>query len=296
MSTFTQFLKRHSLAAGLMLMFLLTWPIDLANNGVMPYQVPFAVYILLGYGFVIASIIMTWLTLGKEGVITLLRRYLLWRIDWKWYLVAFFLAPVLFLLGVYLNAALTQTPPDYSTVMAYKIFGDTANLPLFILPFFLVDLLTNGEEIGWRGYILPRLQVRYSALTSSLILGVVWGLWHLPKYLPHLDLVAFAWFMVHIISFAVLLTWLYNNTKGSLLLVVICHASSNTAGLFLPVDNVPSSPEMGAYILFALLEVAAAVVVTVVAGSARLLRSEPKQMVASRLLENVHTHMRNDFP
>jgi len=92
------------------------------------------------------------------------------------------------------------------------------------------------------------LQVKYSALTSTLILGVVWEFWHLPKFLSHFDIVAFAWFMLHSISFAVILTWLYNNTRGSLLMVVFCHAASNTVGMFLPVANTVSSGNLGAYI------------------------------------------------
>jgi hypothetical protein len=77
-------LKRYSLILGILLMFLLTWPIDLSNAGVLPFQVPFIIYIFLGWGFIFASLIMTGLTLGKEGVINLLKRYLIWRVDWNW--------------------------------------------------------------------------------------------------------------------------------------------------------------------------------------------------------------------
>lgn len=217
MNLTTAFLKRHSLVIGIVLMFLLTWPIDLANSGILPFKVPFVVYLFLGWGFVFGAVIMTWLTLGKIGVVSLLKRYLQWRVGWKWYLVAFLLAPALIVGGVFLNAALTGVAPDFSTVMAYKIFGASANLPLFILPFFIEEILSNGEEIGWRGYVLPRLQAKHGALTATLILGVVWGFWHLPKYLTHWNTASFAWLMVHIMAYAVLLTWLYNNTKGSLL-------------------------------------------------------------------------------
>ena len=160
MNTTTAFLKRHSLVIGIVLMFLLTWPIDLSQQGLMPFNVPFIVYILLGWGFGIAAVIMTGLTLGKTGVISLLKRYVQWRVGWKWYLAPFLLAPTLIIGGVYLNAALTGVAPDFSTVMAYEIFGKSAYLPLLILPFFMVDFITNGEEIGWRGYVLPRLQAK----------------------------------------------------------------------------------------------------------------------------------------
>lgn len=270
MTTITNFLKRHALPIGILLMYLFTWTVELGYVGVLPIKIPFIVFLFLGWGFVLASVLMTWITLGRAAVAGLLKRFLLWRVGWVWYLVAIVLAPALQILAVILNAAITHTPPDFSAIMAYQIFGDAANLSMFILPFFLLDMVANGEEIGWRGYVLPRLQARYSALTSSLIIGVIWSLWHLPKYLPDFNLVAFGWFTLHILAFAILLTWLYNNTKGSLLLVTLCHASSNTMAVFLPLDNLPGTPLMGAYILFVLLELVAALVVTVLAGAQRL--------------------------
>jgi hypothetical protein len=77
MNPLTHFLRRHALIIGILLMFLLTWPIDLANSGILPFQVPFAIYIFLGWGFIFASLIMTALTLGKDGVLALLKRYLM---------------------------------------------------------------------------------------------------------------------------------------------------------------------------------------------------------------------------
>ena len=281
------FLKRYSLVIGIVLMFALTWPIDLANSGIVPIQFPFIVYLFLGWGFIFASLIMTGLTLGKDGVITLLKRFLIWRVGWKWYLAPFLLAPALIVGGVYLNAALTGVPPDFSTVMAYEIFGKSAYLPLFILPFFMVDFIANGEEIGWRGYVLPRLQAKYGALTSALILGVIWGFWHLPKYLTHWDTVSFAWFMAHTTIVSVLYTWLYNGTKGSLLLVTLFHAASNATGVFMPMANTVSSGNMGAYIIFILLEMAAAIIIVIVTGPERLSRTEPMQEQASALPEQI---------
>jgi len=278
MNRTTEFLKRHSLVIGILLMFALTWPIDLANSEVLPIKFPFLVYLFLGWGFVFASVIMTGLTLGKDAVITLLKRFLIWRVGWKWYLAPFLLAPALIVGGVYLNAALTGVPPDFSTVMAYKIFGKSAYLPLFILPFFMVDFIANGEEIGWRGYVLPRLQAKYGALTSALILGVIWGFWHLPKYLTHWDTVSFAWFMAHTTIVSVLYTWLYNGTKGSLLLVTLFHAASNATGVFMPMANTVSSGNMGAYVIFILLEMAAAIIIVIATGPERLSRTEPMQV------------------
>jgi membrane protease YdiL (CAAX protease family) len=272
------FLRRHSLVIGILLMFLLTWPIDLSNAGVLNFQVPFAVYILLGWGFIFASLIMTGLTLGKDAVLTLLKRYLIWRVDWKWYLVAFFLIPAVSFLAILLNAATTKTPIDFSTVLAYEIFGPSANLVLLIVPFFLFDAIANGEEMGWRGYVLPRLQAKYSALTASLILSVIWAFWHIPKFVTNWNTVTFLWFTVDVIAKAILLTWMYNNTRGSLLLVTLFHASFNTAGVLLPIANNLTDSNMNMRAIIGILEIVVAGVVVFYAGAERLSRTQPKQV------------------
>jgi len=280
MNKITAFLKRHSLRIGILLMFALTWPIDLAYSGVLPFQVPDAVAVFVGYGLVIASLISTGLTLGKPGIIMLLKRFLMWHVGWKWYLVAFLLMPSIQLASVLLSALVRQTPIDFSTAYAYKLFGPSVNLVFLIVPFFLFDAIANGEEIAWRGYVLPRLQAKHSALVSSLIVGVIWGLWHLPKYLSHWDTTTFVFFMAGITARAVLYTWLYNNTKGSLLLTTLFHASGNTGGILLPIANTLTDGHMTASIIKLLLEVAVAVVITLRAGAAHLSRTEPVQAQA----------------
>lgn len=272
------FLNRHSLIIGLVLMFLYTWTIELSNAGILPFEVPFPIYITLGWGFIFASLLMTRLTLGKDEAVALFKRLFLWRVGWRWFLAALLLEPFCIVAGVYLNAMLTRTPPDFSAAMAYQIFGAFASPLIFFPVFFLFDLITNGEEMGWHGYVLPRLQSKHNALTASLILGVIWAFWHLPKYVTQFNIVAFGWAVIHFLAFAVILTWLYNNTKGSLLIVAVCHAMSNTVGVFMPMANTSSSENMGSYIFYVLLEVLAAIVVTVIAGSAHLSRMEERQI------------------
>jgi membrane protease YdiL (CAAX protease family) len=100
-----------------------------------------------------------------------------------------------------------------------------------------------GEEIGWRGYALPRLQAIQSALGASLILGLLWGLWHLPLYLTRghpLSETFFGWYLLDIVADAILFTWVYNNTRGSLLLALLFHTSIAVTGLFLtPAETTP---------------------------------------------------------
>ncbi len=275
----TGFLRRHSLVSGVALMFLLTWPIELANAGVLPFKVPLTIAVVVGWGFIIASLLMTGLTQGRAAVVALVRRFVIWRVGWQWYLVAFLLFPVIFLSAVLLNAAISHTRIEFSTVMAYQLFGASADLPILIVPFFLFDALTNGEEMGWRGYILPRLRARHGALVASLILGMVWGFWHLPKFLAADSTSAFGWFVLKTMADSVLYTWLYTNSRGSLLLATLLHASGNTAGVFLPIATTASATNMSVLIIAIALEGVAAVLVTIVFGPTRLSRTAPAQSV-----------------
>jgi membrane protease YdiL (CAAX protease family) len=187
--------------------------------------------------------------------------------------VAFLLPPALMLLAVGLHSLLTRTPPDFNQFFGREIFGPGISPPVLFLPFLLFSMLTNGEEIGWRGFALPRLQQRHTALVASLILGAVWAFWHLPKYLMvntslggGSALGEFPIESAHTLAFAILYTWLFNNTRGSLLLLTIFHASWNAAWVSLPMQNV-SWASLVVYWL-------AALVVILLAGPAELVRKE----------------------
>ncbi len=272
-------LRQHALAIGIVLMFLFTWPIDLSNSGLMPFKVPFALYLFLGWGFIVAAVLMTWLTLGGAAVGQLLRRYLKWRVHWTWYL-ALLLMPAAAVIGVFLNAALTGSPADFSKVMADQLRPPGLSRLAFVLPFFLVDLVSNGEEIGWRGYVLPRLQARHSALVAALITGVIWGVWHIPKLLTHWDWSYFTLFMLDTIAKALFLAWIYNGTGGSLLLVAMAHSAWNTTGIFIPVASTVSTENLGALAVQVVVEILFVVVIVLSAGPEGLPRTAPKQVQA----------------
>ncbi|MFZ5807647.1 MAG: CPBP family intramembrane glutamic endopeptidase [Chloroflexota bacterium] len=272
------FLKRHSLIIGLVLMFLCTWTIDLSNSGVLPFKVPFAVAITLGWGFIFVSVFMTWATLGRDAMMAFLKRFLLWRVDWKWWIAALLLFPALRFASVFLTSWLTRVPADLSHPMIRDVVPLDAPLLALVVPWLIFEILTNGEEWGWRGYVLPRLQAKHNALASSLIVGVIWGVWHLPKFLGAglSGKRSFAWFMVAHLALAVLFTWLYNNTRGSLLLVTIFHASGNTAGMFLPNEFAVRGGIVENILI--VLYILAAVVVAFVAGAKNLSQTEDRQI------------------
>jgi membrane protease YdiL (CAAX protease family) len=279
------FLKRHSLIIGLVMMFLYTWTIDLSNSGILLLKVPSVVALTVGWGFIFVSLLMTWLTLGKDTMSALFMRYFLWRVGWGWWLVALFLSPVLQFASVLLTSWLTSVPVDYSHPMIRDFVPFDAPLLALITSWILFEVLTNGEEMGWRGYILPRLQARFNALISSLIVGLIWSVWHLPKFLGTglSGERSFLWFTIAHLALAVLYTWLYNNSRGSLLLVVLFHATQNATGMFLPTSFAVPGGIMEN--LMIVLYVAAAVVVTLVAGPARLSRTEEKQVQSNEVSE-----------
>jgi membrane protease YdiL (CAAX protease family) len=155
--------KKHRLIAFFVLAYLLTWWI---------YPV-LKVSPLLGifglFGPALAAIIVAAVTEGKSGVKSLLSRVVRWRVGLPWYLIALGLPTVLSLATAGLNYLLGA--PAFVQVGSLTVF----DLVLFVL--------VIGEELGWRGYALPRLLEKRSPLIASLILGVLWGLWHLPTFL-----------------------------------------------------------------------------------------------------------------
>ena len=111
-------------------------------------------------------------------------------------------------------------------------------------------MLVVGEELGWRGYLLPRLLERYSALTASLMVGLLWGLWHLSLFLtpafPHSER-SFPLFMISTTVYSVWFTWLFLRTRGSVLLATLFHASLN---LFSPGALEPHRQEIVEVIVY----------------------------------------------
>jgi membrane protease YdiL (CAAX protease family) len=213
----------------------------------------------------------------------LFKRFFLWRVDWKWWFVAVLLLPTLQFASVLLREWFVGIPSDTSHPMIRDFVPFDAPLFTLVVPWIIFEIITNGEEWGWRGYVLPRLQAKYNALISSLIVGAIWSVWHLPKFFGTglSGERSFVWFTVAHLALAVLYTWLYNNSRGSLLLVVLFHATGNTAGMFLPIQfAVPGGIAQNMLIV---LYIVAAVVVVMIAGATRLSRTEEKQVETSEI-------------
>jgi membrane protease YdiL (CAAX protease family) len=167
---------------------------------------------------------------GNQGVKHLISKLTWWRVHAGWYIFAFLTPIPIILSAIWIDIGLGGPVPA---------FNDPAQLYL-VIPAFLYVLFFSvaGEEIGWRGYALPRLLQRWSPLKASLILGLLWGAWHLPLFwMPgdfHTEIPLLA-FMIQILAASVVYTWMHLNSRGGLLLAHIFHAASNTALGVLPV-------------------------------------------------------------
>jgi membrane protease YdiL (CAAX protease family) len=189
-------------------------------NPVLPVE-PFQILGALA-GPTLSAVIVIAAVEGRAGLGSFFRRYLQWRAGIVWWLIVLF--------GILIAL----------TVVAAIILGPSVliefinNLGL-ILPTYLITLVMGvilgplWEEPGWRGFALPRLQAQNGPIFGSVILGVIWAVWHLPGYVGGWMTSVFPALLVYCIGFSILATWIYNHTGGSILLMILLHSSSNAA-------------------------------------------------------------------
>lgn len=225
--------KKHPLALYFILAYLISWsiwsPLVLSAQGLIRLEIPPAWHLAGSLGPFLSALIVTSITTGFEGIRELTRRIYQWRVGIKWW--GFALSPLI----LYLLAALAQGLIEGS--LDFRDFGSVNELPeLPWLVGWLVMILTFGlgEETGWRGFALPRLQSFHSAAGATLRLLLFWLGWHLPMFFYKESFIemgflgAIGW-AVSLAFGAVLLTWLYNSSKGSILIVIIWHGTYNAA-------------------------------------------------------------------
>jgi uncharacterized protein len=256
--------KRHPLVAFLVLTFVLSWwPWLLFNQGLMP--VPIATF-----GPFLAALVVLALTEGKAGILGLLRRMVRWRVGLRWWVLAILLPASMSGLATVLNVAFGAEAPTAAELSRWTA----------IPGYFAIVLLVPGfagawEEPGWRGYALPRLQARWSALVSGLALAVVITFWHLPLMatgeIPLGEVLA-------IPPAVLVLNWLFNQAQGSVLILMVCHAANNAISgrYFYPMfegADVDRQPWM-----LAITWGVMAVVLLAVGGPRDMSRRRPRQI------------------
>lgn len=225
-----QWMRQHPLFSYFILAYAISWilfiPYVFAEWGYLQGNYTLF-YILHVFGPALAAILMTFITAGKTGLETLRQSLRQWRTTWQWYLLVLLGIPALVMLGIVVQPGALEGFEGFSTRLL-------TSYPFFLFAtFFGVGL---GEEPGWRGFALPRMQKQYGPLWGTLFLGVLWSCWHLPDFLTASKgggmgtgwitfLTNFPIFTMAVVSLAVIMTWLYNHTQGSLFIAILAHAS-----------------------------------------------------------------------
>lgn len=276
-----QSIQKHPLIWYTAILFLFTWPIDLLvaakHYNWVQFSLPLPVILSVGALFFLAVLVTIGLGYGKSEVIKILKRFLIWKVGAVWYLTILIM-PAISFLAVLIDNYIRESRLDFSGILAYEFFGSHPNIWMYILPWFIFTSLTNLEEIGWRGFLLPKMQGKHSALYASILIGVVWWLWHLPKYLGGAGLLMFSLSFFDVLAKSILLTWLYNNTKGSLLLATLFHSSINTAAVFLPMATIVTNDHNGVYVISIILEIITAAFLVYFFGKKDLSLSAGRQI------------------
>lgn len=186
---------------------------------------------LAPFGPTISAFILAFINEGFIGVKKLLKRGIDYKFKKIWLIPIFLLMPSIVGFSLLIAIILGEPPPSM------PIFSQ----PWIVIPVFFQILFLGGplaEEFGWRGYALDRLQKRFNALWSSVILGVIWGLWHLPLFfMKGQDIyrnVPIIGFIIGTVFLSILITWIYNNTGKSILAALLFHTMGNLAHFIFP--------------------------------------------------------------
>ena len=231
-SSLRRLIKRHPLVAFFVLAFAGAWipflPLLLARNGLglLPFSLPVVPFQTIGAftGPTLAAFIVTAATSGSAGLRQLLRRIVRWRVGVGWYLLALLGYPLIYVGTGIITLGVASQP---------TLLAQWSLLFTVYLPYLVADLIsTMGEEMGWVGYALPNLQQRIAPLLSAVTLGVLWALWHLPAFfvtglLGPFSIGYFVFFIVFAAATRITWTWIFNKTKGSVIIIALLHAALN---------------------------------------------------------------------
>jgi len=265
-------IRRHPVLAFYILAFAISWlgwiPAALYERGLFPFTT-FLFNLIGGVGPTLAAVVVILMCREANGVRNLFGALFKLRASAGWFVITFgfwVVVATLALLGV-----------RFISGKELPAAGQLAwgNLPLI----FVTMLFSNvWEEIGWRGFALPRLQERHSDLAIAFIMGILWEIWHLPLALnPASPMSGVPWYgsVLFSISLTVIYTWLYGNTSRSLFFVTIFHAMSNTAAFVIL--------ELGAYTSSYLYVVG----ITVIAATAIILIYGPQRFSRKQTEETI---------
>jgi membrane protease YdiL (CAAX protease family) len=219
--------KRHPILSFVVLAYTFSWFLWILNPS------PFVVW-LGGFGPALAAIVLIALMEGQEGLRHLLTQVFVWRVNPFLYLFVLTL-PLAGVLAVIVLYALSGDTVSRFQVLVNWLSSIRHHIGILALTITFGGFVVVGEELGWRGFVLPKLQTRHTDLVASLIVGLVWGLWHIPNlwpFQPNREPADLLFFMADIIVISIIYTWLYARSHESLFLICLFHASYDTMVMY----------------------------------------------------------------
>ena len=249
---------RHAVVLYLVLAYAISWsiwPLVLFNPDSSP---------LVPFGPGLAALLVAAVAGGRRELLALLRQLGRWRVDARWYAIALGV-PAAIPAAALGAAVIAGAPiPRWEPSDVVQIAGT------LVVTVVLVGLF---EELGWRGFLLPRLQRDRDALWAALLVGLAWLPWHLPELVSDPGQRPLAPFAVYILALSVLLAWVYNSTQASLPLVILMHAAFNSFARFFLSELDGTSKQVAWWTLASLTALLALTVVRF-AGSRSLVRGD----------------------
>ncbi len=249
--------------------WILWFPGILQSRGVISTPLPLLLFLIIGsFGPFISSFYLTYRKEAKPGVKRLWKRAFNFKIPIKWLALIIFLPLCVTALSLYLKILGGGEKPDLQLIT-----NPIAILVTFLFLFFLGG--SFAEEFGWRGYALDRLQQKWNASASSLILGFIWGLWHLPLFFAEglsQSYIPFWAFLIWTMSASILFTLFHNNTSGNILVALLFHTMLNLSIALFPIVEMKHDGDQRGFIYFAILYVIISIIVVLIWGHKKLSR------------------------
>ena len=206
-----------------------------ASNGLFALNpiIDYVFHVLGGFGPFVSAFLLTYLNEKSEGVKNLWKQFWNMNIGKKWIGIAFLLFPAIMVSDLLIAIIVEQSIPEILYITEPWMY-----LIIFIRIFFVGGAF--NEEFGWRGYVIDRFQVKWNAVVSSVILGVIWSVWHIPLFLTIGRIQHgqnFILYIMMVMLFSILFTWIYNNTNKNILAMVIFHTVINFCTVLFPIQD-----------------------------------------------------------
>jgi membrane protease YdiL (CAAX protease family) len=259
--------------AYVLLTYAITWilvlPLVLNGLGITHLALPPGWHALGALGPAIAAFVVAGVTQGRPGTANLVSSISRWRVGWIWWLVGVGTPLLMLGLAVVFVGVWGQQWPDFTST-----FASASSVSFWVVDGVLTGVLYGVcEEVGWRGFALPRLQQRWNALVSTLLLFSIWAVFHVPFFLYRypFGVVSLVGFLFGLLAGAVWLTYLYNSTGGSALITMVWHSLFNVVNAIALVALPPAAAVMS--------------VLAILLGLAALVIGKPSRLSSARAAE-----------